>query len=419
MIYLSWIKRLHVIFVLSFLNNYIKFCKQYLFYKQLFIFLILTENKCVTKKKGSIMNTVGFNPNYSTANVKSHNSTPAFKGALGDKFVSKLARGEVVEAKEVMEAVKGTFGPKSEKVADVVESLLGRVQVLTSNNEANLKGRQIAERKLADVPKQIQDAELKTATEMRESFEATLKAKNAELAAKDAELKAAKEYAAKYEPMAKVKSIEELDVVMPDQAIETLNDMVAHKVEATDSMLNFLMSGKGQEAALAQIERQNVIQKANIDGVTKIPDVEKALNSVKQNENMYPGTHPLWFANSMISNALNGNSKALYLESKAIRNQVKENAMGLLSPMCDNKYSNMSEEAVSKELDKTFDNAIKFHKNLAKGKEKLTKQYSDAEITETIVPYDNNNSKWTINEKDGNSWDVSYWQISNRGGSNW
>lgn len=363
------------------------------------------------------MNNIGVTPNYTSATVR--NNKPAFKGALGEKFVSKMAHGEVVKPEEVMNAVKGTFGPKTEKVADVVESLLGRVQVLTSNNEANLKGRQIAEAKLAEVPKQIQDAEWKMATSMRENFERTIQAKNAELAAKDTELKAAKEYAAKYEPMAKVKSIDELGIVMPEQAIETLNEMAAHKEEAADSMFNFLMSGKGQEAALAQIERQNVILRARMDGIDKIPEVQKTFENTRKEAGIYAGTEPLFFTTNLIESALYGNPKAVYLESRAIRNQVKTNAMGLLTPMCSDKYYNTGVKAAEADLDKSFDNILKFHQNLAKGKEKIAKEYKDAEITETVVPYDNKKSKITIKVNDGNTWDMNFWEVSNRGNTNW
>ena len=360
------------------------------------------------------MNRVGFSSNYGAANVTSYNSTPAFKGALGDKFVSKLAKGETVEVKEVMDAVKGTFGPKSEKVADVFESLLGRVQVLTSNNEANLRGRQIAESKLAEVPKQIQDAELKTRAELSEAFQTVLNEKNAELAAKDVELKAAKEYAAKYEPMSSVKSIEEIGVVMPEQVIETLKEMVEHKAEAADSMFNFLMTGKGQEAAVAQIERHNVFARAFHDGVVNIPEVNEAMDKIRYNNDLYVSSEPLSFTIDLIEKALRGNPKGSYLESYAIRNQVKANAMGFLTPMCNNKYSNMSEEATSKHLDESFNSIIKFNKNLKKGKEKYIKQYSDAVITENVVPYDMSKSGITVKLNDS-TWDVSNYQLANFG----
>ena len=382
--------------------------------KQLFLFLDFEWFRCVTIRKGSKMNRVGFSSNYGAANVTSYNSTPAFKGALGDKFVSKLAKGETVEVKEVMDAVKGTFGPKSEKVADVFESLLGRVQVLTSNNEANLRGRQIAESKLAEVPKQIQDAELKTRAELSEAFQTVLNEKNAELAAKDVELKAAKEYAAKYEPMSSVKSIEEIGVVMPEQVIETLKEMVEHKAEAADSMFNFLMTGKGQEAAVAQIERHNVFARAFHDGVVNIPEVNEAMDKIRYNNDLYVSSEPLSFTIDLIEKALRGNPKGSYLESYAIRNQVKANAMGFLTPMCNNKYSNMSEEATSKHLDESFNSIIKFNKNLKKGKEKYIKQYSDAVITENVVPYDMSKSGITVKLNDS-TWDVSNYQLANFG----
>ncbi|MCM1266045.1 MAG: hypothetical protein NC200_07585 [Candidatus Gastranaerophilales bacterium] len=357
--------------------------------------------------------------NVSSMNVNSRNNNPSFRGALGEKFVSKMAKGETVIVDDVMNAVKGTFGPKSEKVADVVESLLGRVQVLTQNNEANIKARNLAENKLADVPRQLNEAKSMGADSVREDCARIIRAKNEELAAKDAELKAAKEYAAKYEPMAKVKSFEELDTVMPDKAIETIQEMVTHKTESADSMFNFLLTGKGQEAALAQIERSNVMLKAHQDGITKIPDVEKAIETAQKESGVYAGGHPMSFALNLISSALHGNPKASYLESRVIRQQVEDNAMGLLQPLCDNRYYNTAADYAKAELGKTIDESIEFHRNFAEGKAKLLEQYKNGDITETVVPYDNNKSIISIKENDGNAWDITFWQVSNRGASNW
>ena len=78
--------------------------------------------------------------------------------------------------------------------------------------------------------------------------------------------------------MAKVKSIEELDVIMPKTAILTAQEeMKEHSEEARESMLNYLLTGKGQEAVLAQTERNNILMKAMQDGITQLPEVNEAI----------------------------------------------------------------------------------------------------------------------------------------------
>jgi hypothetical protein len=218
------------------------------------------------------MNSVSFNGNVYAKN----NNQVNFKGKLGDKFVSDIVAGKVVKPDEVMNAVKGTFGPKTEKVADVVESLLGKVQVLSQQGVKDAKVISDANAKLDKVPNQISEAVHKREAELVKYYTETI-------AKKDEELANAKKFVEKYEPMAKVKSIEEIGIVMPDEVIKMADDMISHKVEARASMGEYLFNGKGQEKALEQIERNNVIQSAYDNGTVNIPEVNDAITRMHEN----------------------------------------------------------------------------------------------------------------------------------------
>ena len=322
-----------------------------------------------------------------------------FTGNLGDKFVRQVINGTDIDPKAILSEAKGTFGLKSEKVEDIMESFIGKVKELFSDN-MKLQGKlNDAERKIYNFPDEKQQAINETTTRLQRDFQQVIAGKNQELAAKDKEIAKVKEEFAKYEPVVKIKSVEELDTILPDEAAKILDEMVAHRIEARKSMFDFLMTGKGQEEAFAQIERNNQIQKARQDGMFNIPELKTKLNTITQQENLYTSSDT-YFTIQMIQKALVGHPQGAYLNSRVIEEQVKNNAMAILTPMADNRYYNTNIQSIEKELDQALDNVKKYHTNFTRGMEKLKKQNPKAKFEITQVDFDADKSKVKITTDD-------------------
>lgn len=364
------------------------------------------------------MNTVGFTPSYTTniRNNSMNKNSLNFKGAIGEKFVKEMASGEHVEPAKVMEAVKGTFGPKSEKVADVVESFTSKISALMYENK-NLKHTvDMQSDKIADFPHEKEHAMETVRNEMIESFQQVLKGKDAKIAEKDAQIEQLK----KYENMAKVKSVDDIDVVMPDDAIKTVQDMVEHRVEARESMFNYLMTGKGQEKALEQIERNNIMMKASKEGSTGIDDVQKACHEASLADENY--TLDANYTILMMEQALKGNPKGKYLESAPIAKQVKENAMALLSPIIENGVGSSSLKTYEHQVDKTLQEVKDYHRLFPKNLERFKKDFNESGLIERgykleteEVPYSTRLSKVVRYDEEGKQdWFTTFEQIASR-----
>ena len=349
------------------------------------------------------MNMVGF-----TSNVQNNtgvSSAPAFKGALGEKVVGEMIKTENYDPKIVMDAVKGTFGPKSDKVADIVETLVQKVGALTYEKKNSQKT--ISEQ--AEQITRISKEKDRTLNE-NDNLRKIVVNKNEEIAAKDKELTAAKEYAAKYEPMAKVKSIEEIGIVMPEDAIKTLSDMVEHRTEAHNSMFDFLMTGKGQEKALEQMDRNTRLLKAKRDGIFNIDEVSKKEDEANLH-NVYIQT-PADQVITMTRDALLGDPKGAYIAAPKIRTQVKDNAMALITPLYNDAKGEAGKEQfkarAAAKLDEELDFAVDYHKNFPKGMERIKKEYPGKEIEHNITPYDIEKSEVIVKNANGQNNDASY-----------
>ncbi len=362
--------------------------------------------------KGKMMLTQGITPNFATNNVQLKNNnvknSVSFKGAIGDKFVREMVSGNDVEVSKMMETVKGTFGLKSEKVSDVFESLTQKITSLLSENREQKAIINAQADKIAEFPKKEQNSVFEAVDSVRKSMSETLSKTKAELAEKKVEI----EQLQKYKGMASVKSVEEVDSLMPDQIIKLLAEMRCKKEASLDSMHNFLLNGKGQEEALAQIERNNQLLNAARDGMFNIPELKKT-----QEENQKLGLwiqNPVSFAEGLISKALEGSKEGQYLESTAMSFQIKKNAKAILSPLVDGKYETYSDKDLDVLLDKLFDGIKNFHRNFAKGQEHLTKEGYVSEAIHT-VKYDNVHSTITYKDKGGEKRVFSFYQISNIG----
>lgn len=363
------------------------------------------------------MNTISpISTNYSQYNRNNQiKQNITFKGALGDQFIKKITSGAEVKPAEVIKEIKGTFGLKSEKAEDIIESFIGSVKELFNDKKLLSEKLQESESKISILTSEKAALE-RTEDKLRWSLDESDRIRAIHLGEKDKELAEMKTQLEKYQAVAKIKSVEELDTVMPDKAIEVFDEMIKHKTDARKSMSEFLFSGKGQEEALAQIERNNVIMKAHRDEIINIPEVAKK-NKELNTAGEYYSTDSNYTLN-LIENALECSPKGDYLRSPAIKQQVKDNAMAILTPMADERYSNTGVNAISKDLDKRLTDVEKFRDGFSKGVEKLKKKYGAENIELKPVEYDARNSKIIITE-DGNTFETTYYNTADYGNSNW
>lgn len=359
------------------------------------------------------MNIQGITSNFTPVNSQYSNSNAKrninFKGAIGDKFVQEMVSGSEVEVPKMLKAVKGAFGLKSEKVSDVFESLTQKIGSLISENRDQKALISSQADKIAEFPKETENAVFKAVESVRSSMQETLKAKELEIAEKNKEIMQLQ----KYKGMANVKSVKEVDCLMPDQIVKLFGEMRSKKEVSLDSMHNFLLNGNGQEEAVAQIGRNNLLLNARRDGMLNISELQKAEEEIHKDG--------LWiqenveFAYSMISRALEGSNEGKYLESQTMYSQIKKNAKALLSSLVDEKSGwSYSDKDIDSYLDSLFNNVKKFHRNFATGQDKMAKE---GYISEAIhsVKYDNVHSTITYKDKDGGKRVLSFYQIANIG----
>ena len=359
------------------------------------------------------MNIQGITSNFTPVNSQYSNSNAKrninFKGAIGDKFVQEMVSGSEVEIPKMLKAVKGAFGLKSEKVSDVFESLTQKIGSLISENRDQKALINSQADKIAEFPKETKNAVFKAVESVRSSMQETLKAKELEIAEKNKEIMQLQ----KYKGMANVKSVKEVDCLMPDQIVKLFGEMRSKKEVSLDSMHNFLLNGNGQEEAVAQIGRNNLLLNARRDGMLNISELQKAEEEIHKDG--------LWiqenveFAYSMISRALERSNEGKYLESQTMYSQIKKNAKALLSSLVDEKSGwSYSDKDIDSYLDSLFNNVKKFHRNFATGQDKMAKE---GYISEAIhsVKYDNAHSTITYKDKDGGKRVLSFYQIANIG----
>lgn len=350
-----------------------------------------------------------------TPAVRQNNNNIQFRGAIGDKIVKEIVSGAEVKPDNVIKEIKGTFGIKTEKAADVLESFIEKIQELGEQVNTYAKQLYEANQKIHDFPQEKRQAVFDAEAKLNKSFADVIKAKDKELASKDAQLKEAREYAAKYEPMAKVKSVENNGIIMPKQVIKILDEIVANTIPARKSMEEFLFTGKGQQEALKQIERHSLIYKAYNDGMFMIPEVQNYFSKLKKTNSININTEQPVIQN-LIFESLKSSPRGEYIMSGAIHRQVKSNAMALLTPYADNNYSNTSLEAINKNVEKTLQDVIEYYQNFTRGIQKYQRNYPNSKITYNRVDFDTKNSKVIIDyPKSQKPIEVSYDDVSNYG----
>ena len=367
------------------------------------------------------MNTVlQITPNYAyNMNMRSNSQNINFKGSLGDKFVKEIINDVDVKPADLIREMKGTFGIKTDKAEDILESFIAKVKQLYSDKRGLKSELQKSNEKINAFPKEKENAVSEGQRQVREYFQGVVRSKDSELSAKDAQLKEMKSQLEKYQQVVKVKSVEEVGTIMPDRAVELMEELIKNKVSARKSMAEFLLTGKGQEEALRQIERNNMIMKAHSDGITQIPEVEAKMKEM-QKSGMY-FSRDSYFTTTFIEKALKGSPKGSYIKSKVIKDQIKANAMAILSPMADERYSNTGVKAIEQELDKSLANVEKYHDGLSKGIEKIKgrigKDYEAVDFNP--VEFSPESSKVVITDETGTIWTEDYNWVANYGNSSW
>ncbi len=287
--------------------------------------------------------------------------TPAFKGVIGDKVVKQIAAKEAVTVAGIVGLAAGMIGLSKDKVSDIVESFVNRIKGLQTENE-NLT-QQIQQEKTRAAQEKARAAQEKEALmkdfeqekqQMQSGITHALVEKDLEVKEKDAKIAELQ----KYEAMAKVKSVEELDVVTPQQFVELLKEAEEANPKAEQSLLNYLFNGNGQEEFLEQIERSNKVLKARKDGITQIPEMEMAY----ENAGVYIGYDPAIVAQRMMERALMNSEQGVQVNYPPVRRQILENANAIILPMMDKcfHYNNSNEKILSDVSE--FNNAIASNK---------------------------------------------------------
>lgn len=360
---------------------------------------------------------VSYNPAIST-NSKQNNIQ--FKGVRGEAIVRDIIKGADVKPEAIMKEIKGTFGVKTENAKDIFEAFIENIQTFFKEKNDYAKRLNEAQAKIKKFPNEKDDAVYKAENKMREFYQNIIKNKDSQISQKDKELNEIKQYVQKYEPMTKVKSVEEVGVILPERAKEILNEIIENRVKAYKSMEDFLFTGKGQEAALKQLDRMMEISKAQKDGIFNIPELETMLKNIQHNHRVYISSSTLYNMENMITSALSGSKKVQYLESNAMKEQIKKNAMAILTPHANERFFNESVKSVADSLDKEFKEIIQNYRGFAKGIEKLKKRHNNnVELEFKEVPYNNVASKVIVKPASEAPYELEYYRVSSFGNSNW
>ena len=363
------------------------------------------------------MNTISpITPNYNHYK-KSTSTNVQFEGKFGDEFVKEIINNVDVKPADLIKEMKGIFGIKTNKAEDILESFIRNIKQMYTNIRGLKSELKNLNDKIEVLTIEKDNAVITAERKVKENFQFIINAKNEEVLAKDNELKKMKAQLEKYQHVAKVKSVEELGRIMPDKAIELIDELVKNKIPSRKSIAEFLLTGKRQEEALKQIERNNMLMKAQTDGVTRIPEVSKKIDEMKGSGIYFSSDS--YFTMYLIESALKGSPKGSYIKSKAIKDQIKENAMAILSPMANEKYYNTGKKALQQGLDKCLENVEKYHDELAKGMEKLKKRIGKdfKNIEFKPVEFSPEDSKLVITEENGVSYEQGYQWIANYGNS--
>lgn len=293
--------------------------------------------------------------NYNKLIKKQYNfANPNFQGVSDEQFLKEaIAKKTLPPVETIMEKVSAFIGLSFVKTRRMFDVLLKTLNDSISENA-------ILTQKIVELSKKIRNDELEYRAEfakneraLRDNFSRTLEQKNALIAEKDAKIAELR----KYEGMAKVKSVEELDIISLEQFIELLKEAREAQPKAEQSLLNYLFNGNGQEEFLAQMERSNKILKAKNEGIAQIPGMKEIYDNI----NLSIGYSPVYVAQDMMTKILKNTEKGIQINYPPIKKQVLENADAIINPMKNKTYSYDTNEKVLTEV-------IDFYKKLDSNK---------------------------------------------------
>ena len=308
------------------------------------------------------MNTI--NQIHSYTNLRNYqnkkNSNPNFQGKIGEKVVKEITTNKTVTVASILAMVGGFIGLSKDKVSDVLEELTAKIKSLM-DEKVELESQNLELKKNLINTKSEKDIAKEELEKTLSRLQFVLQRNAAVVAPKDAKIAELQ----KYEGMAKVKSVDELDIVSPEQFVELLNEAKENQAVAEQSLLNYLFNGNGQEEFLAQMERSNKILKAKKAGITKIPEMLEEYSKLNFD---IGDDSSVYVAQNMMKNALINDLKGTYVNYPPIKKQIIENANAIINPMkTERKYPDLSNEEV-------LNTVSKFHEKLASQKEKLMKE---------------------------------------------
>ena len=285
---------------------------------------------------------------------------PAFKGALGDTVVKKIANKEALKATGIVAMAAGLIGLSKDKVNDIVESLVNRIYGLQNKNEElNLEIKKTKERATQKEAEMLSEFAQKESN-MRNWYDEALKKKDDAINVRDKQIAELQ----KYQAMGNVKSVDEIGIVTPKQFLEVLNEAKEAELEADKSLLTYLFTGKGQENFLAQLERNNTLYKARRDGIYNIPEIKEA---AEKSGLRNIGTHPINYIINSTQEVLIRFEEGAQIAYPPIMQQIYENANALIVTV--KKQPNEGND-LARVLRQTKD----FFKNLAYNRSRLEQQ---------------------------------------------
>lgn len=333
-------------------------------------------------------------------------STPAFKGALGKQFLDRITKNKeatAVVATAVLASITGLLGIKKKEATDVTETFVDEIKYLSTQKTSLINENANLTQKLEVKEREIESLRAEKSALIQQN-NMIIKSKNTEIAEKDEIIAKLEKYAA----MAKIKSVDDLGVVMPNQVLATLQEAKENNEAAHKSLFEYVMTGKGQEEFLKQIERNEILLKAKKDGIDSIPEVKEAMEEARNSGLVTQGFDSYLTACYMLASCLRTNTNGHYVLSPTIQQQVIDNACALLTPLQNSKYTyNYNVQSALNEV-RTFFNNL----DVAMQKAKTLNNYEY--VSETLVPGSMEKSFRTFKDKDGNLRDYSLYNLANQ-----
>lgn len=288
----------------------------------------------------------------------------AFKGEIGDEFISKLDSSSNINLGSMVADVKAQHGLSQKVVTDLLESFVNRLQEL---------------KKVAILP----------------------------LVSKSNEL-------VEYPSAEYIKGFGE---VTPKMVTTSAKEMLENRKLAKKSMLNYLLTGNGEQEAVKQLNRNVILFNAQRNGLAKLPIIESHIRKVEKVD-IWP-TVPSFYIRNFLKSSLIGHENGALVANKTIREKVRKNAIELLSPYCSSDKEITSKEDFVKGLDDIFDAVVLFHERLVRGLDRYHKLYDNAKFSkiaaENTLDFDTNECCLLIEDPYGITDELSFADVAKYG----